>query len=178
MELELKGWKVKTALIAVAVLVVAVPLARASMSNKGRAEDWHRRAIVAEESVAGLRAVIVERSRALNRRTIQANQLAARLESNGSALRRTKASVGALTRRQRQLATSSARLEKERNTLQARVSSLRTLGARLDVCAKLVASGETTGKKKTPAAKSAAAAQAESCAKASSRFDAYMRQSG
>jgi chromosome segregation ATPase len=172
MELELQGWKVKVALIAVVVMVVAVPLARASMSNKGRAEDWHRRAVVAEESVAGLRAVIAERSRALNQRTIQANQLAARLESNGSALQRTKANVGALTRRQSQLADRSARLEKERATLQARVSSLETVGAELDACARLVASGTAAAKKKTPAAKTAAAAQTSRCAKASESFAA------
>jgi chromosome segregation ATPase len=177
MELELQGWKIKAALIAVAVLVVAVPLARASISNKGRAEDWHRRAIVAEESVGGLRAVIVQRSRALNQRTIQANQLAARLAANGSALQRSKASVGALARQQRELAARAARLEKERGKLQARVTSLERLGARLDACAKLVASGATS-RKKTKAAKSAAAAQATSCAKASESFVAYVRQSG
>jgi hypothetical protein len=177
MELELQGWKIKAALIAVAVLVVAVPLARASISNKGRAEDWHRRAIVAEESVGGLRAVIVQRSRALNQRTIQANQLAARLASNGSALQRSKASVGALARQQREIAARAARLEKERGKLLARVTSLEGLGARLDACAKLVASGATS-QKKTKAAKSAAAAQAKYCAKASESFVAYVRQSG
>jgi len=54
MELELQGWKVKVALVAVAVVVIAAPFVRATMSNKSRAEDWHRRAVVAEESVNGL----------------------------------------------------------------------------------------------------------------------------
>src|SRR4029079_4337001 len=74
MELELNGWKVKAALIALLVVVVCAPFARASMSNKGRADDWHRRAVVAEEAVGGLRVVIAERSRVLNARTLQANQ--------------------------------------------------------------------------------------------------------
>ena len=54
MELELQGWKVKLALAALVLVVVAAPLARAVNSNRDRAEDWHRRAIVAEESVARL----------------------------------------------------------------------------------------------------------------------------
>ena len=87
MELELQGWKVKLALGALVLVVVAAPLIRAVYSNRGRAEDWHRRAVVAEESVTGLRVVIVERSRALNQRTVQANRLAtrARLDQNGIA---------------------------------------------------------------------------------------------
>ena len=88
MELELDGWKVKAALVAVAVVVIAAPFVRATLSNKGRAEDWHRRAVVAEESVTGLRVVIAERSRALNQRTVPAKRLVSDLQSNGTALRR------------------------------------------------------------------------------------------
>ncbi len=178
MELELTGWKVKLALVALAVLVVAVPLARASKSNKDRAEDWHRRAIVAEESVAGLRAVIVQRSRALNQRTIQANQLATRVESNGTALQRSKASVGTLTRRQRELASQNARLAKERSRLQARLAGLQRIGVKLDACAKLVGSGAVTKGKTQRSATAAARARAASCSTASASFEAYLRQSG
>ena len=101
MELELQGWKVKLALGALVLVVVAAPLIRAVYSNRGRADDWHRRAVVAEESVTGLRVVIVERSRALNQRTVQANRLATQLDSTRTALQRSKVSVGSLTRRQR-----------------------------------------------------------------------------
>ena len=121
MELELNGWKVKAALIALLVVVVCAPFARASMSNKGRADDWHRRAVVAEEAVGGLRVVIAERSRALNARTLQANQLASRLDSRGMALQKTKVSVGTLTRRQRALTAENAAVKAERNKLRSQL---------------------------------------------------------
>ena len=112
MELELQGWTLRLALAVVALFVVAAPLGRAVYTNRDRAEDWHRRAIVAEESVGGLRTVIVERSRALNRRTVEANRLAGQLHSTRAALRRSKVNVGTLTRRQRELAYENARIEK------------------------------------------------------------------
>ena len=65
LQLELEGWKVKAGLVALALLVVLTPLALIVKSNRDRAEDWHRRAVVAEESVTGLRMVIVARSREL-----------------------------------------------------------------------------------------------------------------
>lgn len=168
MELELQGWKVKLGLIALAVLVVAAPLARAVTANKGRAEDWRKRAVVAEESVGGLRVVIAERSRALNQRTIQANTLAARVDANGSALRRSKDSVGALTRRRQELARRYESVTAERDRLRARVTALERIGAQLSSCAR----GDD-GEKLEPAA---AEARLASCERASARFDALLRQ--
>lgn len=134
MELELNGWKVKLALIALVVVVVAAPLARASKSNKDRAEGWHRRAVVAEEAVGGLRAVIAERSRALNERTLQANQLASRLDSSGLLLEKSKDSVGTLAKRQRSLATENKRVAAERKQLATRLATLEALSAKLRSC--------------------------------------------
>ncbi|MCZ7589210.1 MAG: hypothetical protein M5U27_10245 [Gaiella sp.] len=167
MELELQGWKVKAALVALAVLVVTAPLARAVASNKGRAEDWHKRAIVAEESVGGLRAVIAERSRELNRRTIQANRLAARVDANGTALQRSKVSVGALTRRQRELARNVARVSTERDRLRSRLAAAERIGVTLSACAKDAATSPR-GTRTEAADRSRLAA----CKRASERFDA------
>lgn len=171
MELELQGWKVKLALAAMAAVVVVLPFARAAMVNHGRAEDWHRRAIVAEESVGGLRAVIAERSRALNQRTIQANELATRVDTKGSALRRSKASVGALTRRQQELASEYARVVTERNALRSRLATAERLASTLSACAK-TAGAPVRGKRTTAAARTRLA----NCARASASFDAYLRQ--
>ena len=168
MELELHGWKVKAALVAVAVVVIAAPFVRATMTNKGRAEDWHRRAVVAEESVTGLRVVIAERSRALNQRTLQANQLVSQVRSNGSALRRSKVSVGTLTRRQRQLAGENARIESERRRLRARLAALESIGSKLNACVKGGASAK---------GKRTVAARQKSCNRVSASFDAYVERS-
>jgi hypothetical protein len=168
MELELEGWKVKAALAAVAVLVIAAPFVRANMSNKSRAEDWHHRAVVAEESVTGLRVVIAERSRALNQRTLQANQLVSRLQSNGTVLRRTKVSVGALTREQRRLATQNARVESERRQLLARLATLASIASRLSACVK---SGTSAKGKRT------VAARRQGCNNVTASFAAYLEQS-
>jgi hypothetical protein len=168
MELELDGWKVKAALAAVAVLVIAAPFVRANMSNKSRAEDWHHRAVVAEESVTGLRVVIAERSRALNQRTLQANRLVSQLQSNGTALRRTKVSVGALTRRQRELAAANARVEGERRALLARVATLESIGAKLSACVK----GGTSAK-----GKRTVAARLQGCKSVTASFDTYLARS-
>ena len=168
MELELEGWKVKAALAALAVLVIAAPFVRATMTNKSRAEDWHHRAVVAEESVNGLRVVIAERSRALNERTLQANRLVSQLRSNGALLRRSKVSVGTLTRRQRDLAAANARIERERRVLRARLATLESISSRLDACVK---SRATTKGKRTVAAREA------SCNKVSASFAAYLEQS-
>lgn len=169
MELELQGWKVKLALVALAFVVFAVPVARAVKSNKDRAEDWHRRAVVAEESVNGLKVVIAERSRALNRRTVQANQLASRLDTSRTALRRSKGNVSALTRRQRQLASENARIEAERRRLQTRQASLERIASRLRTCTPIA----TRGKKRV-----AVASRAASCKRAAASLDAYLERSG
>lgn len=171
MELELQGWKVKLLLAAMAAVVVVLPFARATMVNHGRAEDWHKRAVVAEESVGGLRAVIAERSRALNQRTIQANTLAARVDANGTALRRTKVSVGALTRRQQELARAYASVVTERNKLRSRLATAERLGSTLSACTK-GGGAPVQGKRTTAAAKSRLA----SCKRAGASFDAYLRQ--
>ncbi len=174
MELELNGWKVKLALVALVALVVAAPLARASMSNKSRAEDWHRRAVVAEEAVGGLRVVIAERSRALNERTVQANQLASRLDSNGTALEKTKSSVGTLTRRQRALSTENSRVKAERNKLRSRLATAEALGSRLSACSEDLAAVVASARGKTASTVAAKAQpRVESCRKVSASFDAY-----
>lgn len=177
MELELNGWKVKAALIALLVVVVCAPFARASMSNKGRADDWRKRAIVAEEAVGGLRVVIAQRSRALNERTVQANQLASQLDSRGMALQKTKSSVGTLTRRQRALTNANTRVTTERNQLRSRLAKAEALGSRLRACSESLAAvvASATGKK---AAAVTAKAQplVDSCRKASAGFQAYLEQ--
>jgi hypothetical protein len=175
MELELQSWKVKLTLVALIVLVVAVPLARASKSNKDRAEDWHRRAIVAEESVTGLRLVIADRSRELNLRTIQANRLATQLDTNGTALRRSKVSVGTLSKRQRALTQQNTRIERERAELQARLAVLETIAGKLRTCTRSLAAAlapsQGAVRPKTPAA---AEQRLASCKLAGASYDVYL----
>jgi hypothetical protein len=180
MQLELDGWKIKAALVGLALLVVAVPFARASHANRDRADDWRRRAVVAEESVSGLRVVIVERSRALNKRTLQANQLASAAGKRSAALRRSKANVGTLSKQQRALARQNAALArqnaaitKERAALRARLASLEAIAASLDAC---VGSAGAPTKKKTRAAAAAAKARAAQCKRVEAGFDAYRKQ--
>ena len=177
MELELNGWKVKVALVALLVVVVAAPIARASMSNKGRADDWRRRAVVAEEAVGGLRVVIAERSRALNQRTLQANQLATRLDSNGMVLEKTKGSVGTLTRRQRQLTVENTVVKAERNKLRSRLATAQALASKLRACSDDLAAVVTSAKGKKAATVTARAQPlVEGCRKASTSFQAYLEQ--
>ena len=173
MELELQGWKVKLALGALVLVVVAAPFVRAVYTNRGRAEDWHRRAIVAEESVAGLRVVIVERSRALNRRTVQANQLVSELHSTRAALRRSKVDVGTLTRRQRELANENARIEKERRKLQTRQAALETIASKLSACAKSL---DGVQGKRPRTISATASSRLASCRRAGASLDAYLEQ--
>ena len=170
MELELQGWKVKLALVALAFVVFAVPVARAVKSNKDRAEDWHRRAVVAEESVAGLRVVIAERSRALNRRTVQANQLVSKLDTSRTALRRSKGNVSTLSRRQRQLASENARIEAERRKLRTRQAGLEGIASRLRACTPAPA---PRGKNRVTVASRVA-----SCKRAAASLDAYLERFG
>ena len=173
LELELEDWKVRAGLAALSVLVVLVPLALVVKANKDRAEDWHRRAVVAEESVTGLRTVIVARSRDLNSRTVRANQLAGRAESSGVALRQSKRSVGALTRRQGELESENARLASEGRKLRSQLVALERVGTTLSGCAKDLGAAVGKGKRTTAAV---AKARAASCRQASARFDAYLGQ--
>jgi len=177
MELELNGWKVKVALIALLVVVVAAPFARASMSNKGRADDWRRRAVVAEEAVGGLQVVIAERSRALNERTLQANQLATRLDSKGMVLQKTKGNVGTLTKRQRELTAENTAIKAERNKLRSQLATAEALARKLDACSDDLATALEWSKGKKPAAVAAETKPlVASCRKASASFDAYLEQ--
>ena len=177
LELELEGWKVKAGLAALAVLVVLVPLALIVKSNRDHAEDWRRRAVVAEESVTGLRTVIVARSRELNRRTVRANQLAGRAESNGVALRHSKVSVGALTRRQRELASENTRMANEGRKLRSQLVTLERVGSTLSGCARdLGGAAGSTGVKGQRTTTAVAKSRVASCKQASARFDAYLEQ--
>jgi hypothetical protein len=177
MELELNCWKVNAGLKALLVVVVCAPFARASMSNKGRADDWHRRAVIAEEAVGGLRVVIAERSRALNERTHQANQLANRLDSRGMALHKTKVSVGTLTRRQRALTAENAVVKAERNKLRSQLATAKTLASRLSACSEGLAAVVASAKGKKAATVTANARPlVESCRKARASFETYREQ--
>ena len=178
MEFELNGWKVKAALIALLVVVVCAPFARASMSNKGRADDWRRRAVVAEEAVGGLRVVIADRSRALNERTLQANRLASRLDSNGMVLEKTKGNVGTLTRRQSELTAENTRVKAERNKLRAQLATAEALARKLNACSQDLTTTLAWSKGKKPAAVAAEAQPlVKSCRDASASFDAYLEKS-
>jgi uncharacterized lipoprotein YmbA len=177
MEFELNGWKVKAGLIALLVVVVCAPFARASMSNKGRADDWHRRAVIAEEAVGGLQVVIAERSRALNERTLQANQLATRLDSSGMVLQKAKGNLGTLTRRQRALTAENAAVKAERNKLRSQLATARALASKLSACSEDLATAVESAKGKkagTVAAKSQPLV--EGCRKASASYAAYVEQ--
>lgn len=167
--MELQGWKERGALVALLVVVVLGTLAAVVKANRDRAEDWHRRAVAAEELVGGLQAVIRDRSRALNRRTVQANQLVSRLGTTKTALQRSNVNVGTLTRRQRALAQENARVEAERRTLQQRQAALARIASTLSACNKGL----------TPGAKSRSArARLASCKRAAQTLDSYLEQFG
>ena len=175
MELELEGWKIKVALAAVALLVVTAPLGCAVRSNKARAEGWHRRAVVAEESVGGLRTVIVERSRALNRRTLQANLLSSRLDSNRVALRRSKGDVGALARHGRDLASDNARIQRQAGALRSQQAAIIARASKLSGCTKRLAGAVDGAKGKRARTISAdTRAHRAACTRASASLDAYL----
>ena len=147
--LEVGGYSASVMSIAVGVVffLVAVMLLNSARTNNDRAEDWRRRAVAAEEVAGGLRVVLAERSRTLNQRTRQANILIDTLASSRGALRETKGNLGALTARQRQLASQSARTEAERRKLQAQRAALVSVSAALSACsqglANLVAEAQT-----------------------------------
>ena len=147
--LEVGGYSASVMSIAVGVVffLVVVMLLNSARTNNDRAEDWRRRAVAAEEVAGGLRVVLAERSRTLNQRTRQANILIDTLASSRGALRETKGNLGALTARQRRLASQSARTEAERRKLQAQRAALVSVSAALSTCsqglANLVAEAQT-----------------------------------
>ena len=135
--LDIGRWSVSVWSIAVTVVFVLVVgmLAKSVWTSNGRAEDWRRRAIANEELVGGLRVVIAQRSKALNERTVQANSLAATLDSSRGALRDTRSNVGSLTRRQRALETEVARTAAELRASRSRQAALTSVAADLNACA-------------------------------------------
>jgi hypothetical protein len=172
--IEVGRWSASLTTIAVTLVFVLVVgmLANSVRKNNGRAEDWHRRAIAAEEIVGGLRAVIAERSRTLNQRTRQANLLVATLASSRGALRASKVSVGSLTRRQRQLATDRARAEAELRQLRTQRAALASVASALSACSQGLEAVAGSGKPKVR--RSAVA----SCDRAQARFRAVLEQQG
>jgi chromosome segregation ATPase len=171
--LEVGRWSVSVTTVAVTIVFVLVVgmLANSVRKNNSRAEDWHRRAIAAEEIVGGLRAVIAERSQALNERTRQANVLAATLASNRGALRKSKVSVGSLSRLQRELATDYARAEAELKKLRSQRAALQSVASALNACSQGLEA--VAGK-----AKATVASQVESCDLAQARFRAVLEKQG
>ena len=147
--LEVGGYSASVMSIAVTLVFVLVVgmLLNNARTNNDRAEDWRRRAVAAEEVAGGLRVVLAERSRTLNQRTRQANILIDTLASSRGALRETKGNLGALSARQRQLASQSARAEAERRKLQAQRAALVSVSSALSACsqdlASLVAQAQT-----------------------------------
>jgi len=136
--LEVGRWTVSLTTIAVTVVFVLVVgmLLNSVRVNNGRAEDWRRRAVAAEEVAGGLRVVLADRSKALNQRTRQANVFAATLASSRGALRQTKSRAGALAQQQRQLASDFAQAETARRKLTAQRAALAAVAAALSVCTK------------------------------------------
>ena len=176
--IELGNWAIEigepsraTIAVACVVLVLFGILLNSIRQNHGRAEDWRREAIAAKEVAAGLRVVLDQRSRALNRRTLQANELAASLGSSRGALRSTKASVGSLTRRQRQLAAGKAQADAELRKLRAQRRALASVASALSACSSgLEAVAAQGGKKASPEP-----ALLEQCNKARTRLAALER---
>jgi ABC-type transporter Mla subunit MlaD len=171
---EVGRWSVSVTTIAVTVVFVIVVgmFANSTRKNNDRAEDWRRRAVAAEEVVGGLRVVLADRSRALNQRTRQANELIDTLASNRGALRQSKVSLGALSRRQRQLASDRARAETERRKLQARQAALASATSALNACSQGLEAFVGSGKKPTAAARQS---RLEQCSRAQARYRAYLQ---
>ena len=134
--LEVGRWTVSVTTLAVTLVFVLVVgmLANSVRKNNDRAEEWRRRAVAAEEVAGGLRVVLADRSRVLNQRTRQANILIDTLASSRGALRETKGSVNALSRRQRQLASEKARAETERRELRTQRAALASVASTLGAC--------------------------------------------
>jgi chromosome segregation ATPase len=166
--IEVGRWSASLTTIAVTLVFVLVVgmLANSVRKNNGRAEDWHRRAVAAEEIVGGLKVVIAERSRALNERTRQANQLVATVHSSRGA-------VGTLTRRQRQLATDKARVEAELRKLRAQRSALQSVASALSTCSQGLESLASRKPKVKPATARSSIAR---CDRAQASFRAVLEQ--
>lgn len=166
--IEVGRWSASltTILVTIVFVLVVGMLANSVRKNNGRAEDWHERAVAAEEIAGGLRVVLAERSQALNARTRQANTLAATLASSRGA-------VGTLTRRQRRLATDKARVDAELRTLRAQRAELQSVASALSACSQSLES-VVTAKPKVKAAK--AQASIASCDRAQARFRAVRGQ--
>ena len=150
--LEVGGYSASVISIAVTVVFVLVVgmLLNSARTNNSRAEDWRRRAVAAEEVSGGLRVVLRGRSQALNQRTRQANVLVDTLASSRGALRETKGTLGVLTRRQRQLASESARAETERRKLQAQRAALASVSSALSACSQGLAVGRRRAQRGKP----------------------------
>jgi hypothetical protein len=173
--LEIGRWSASLwSIAATAVSVVLIlMLAKSTLSNNARADDWQQRAVAAEEIVGGLRVVIADRSAALNERTRQANALASTLDSNRGALRDSKSSLGSLSRRQNQLMADKIRAEKELQKLQSQHGTLYTAAQELDACSSGLQA--LVGKKAKPAARQA---RLDQCRLARASFQAFLKDAG
>ncbi len=160
------------------VLVVGM-LANSVRKNNDRAEDWRRRAVAAEEVAGGLRVVLAERSQALNQRTRQANLMVDTLASSRGALRSSKATLGALTRRQRALASEKARAETERRQLQAQRTALASVASALSACSQGLGAVVTRAQQGKPKAVLATAEPyLAQCTRARARLGTVTKQAG
>lgn len=160
------------------VLVVGM-LANSVRKNNDRAEDWRRRAVAAEEVAGGLRVVLAERSQALNRRTRQANLMVDTLASSRGALRSSKATLGALTRRQQALASEKARAETERRQLQAQRTALASVASALSACSQGLDTVVTRAQEGKPKAVLATAEPyLAQCSRARARLGTVTKQAG
>jgi hypothetical protein len=179
--LEVGRWSASVTSIAVAVVFVLVVgmLANSVRKNHDRAEDWRRRAVAAEEVAGGLRVVLGERSQALNQRTRQANAMVDTLASSRGALRESKVSVGALTRRQRELASEKARAETERRNLQAQRAALAAVASALSACSQGLGAVVTEAQHGKPKAVLATAEPyLAQCSRARARLGTVLKQVG
>lgn len=167
-------------LVSLAFVVVVGMQVMSDRTNSDRADDWQRRAIGAEEIVDGLRVVIGERSQALNQRTVQANQLAARLDSTRTALSQSRVNVGTLTRRQQELAKENAIADAaERRQLETRQVALAAVAAAFSDCNQglgVVVNAALGAKPKSIPAN--AKARLASCSRAEASLDAYVGRFG
>jgi hypothetical protein len=171
-----QDWTVKSAAVVLAFVVVVGALGCSVKKNRDAAESWHRQAVAAEEIVGGLRVVIGDRSRALNQRTKQANELASRLGLTRTALSRSKVSVGTLTRRQRQLAKDKAAAEAQ---LRKQQTALQRSASLLDACTKSLGPVVNAVLAKKPKSVPAnARSRLSRCSRAGASLNAYVEQFG
>lgn len=170
---EVGRWSlsVKSIAVTVAFILVVAMLANSVRTNNDRASDWQRRAIAAEEIVGGLRVVLADRSRALNQRTRQANLMVSSLDSSRGKLLASRSSVGALERRQQQLASEKARAEAARTELQKERAALRSVASALNTCSQNLTAIVGKTQKATAADRQA---RLEQCGRAQARFDAVV----